>query len=222
MALIKCNECGKEISSNAITCPSCGYNQSKERKKKNLKKILIIFGVLLIIAGGIFTFLIIKRNKAINYKEDYIQNYKAIVKKIEDTTPKIMKCTSMYMNVWNNTIHHKSNEETDIYTKTNGAFNEDFNISLDALTKSKEYSLDIEEIEYQYALILVLMDDFKNPPKNYEEYHEELQELVDTFSKYANFIMKPSETTITSFMLKNIELSDDLIKSIDNISTDLD
>lgn len=24
MALIKCNECGKEVSSNAVNCPNCG------------------------------------------------------------------------------------------------------------------------------------------------------------------------------------------------------
>lgn len=39
MALIKCNECGKEISDKAKTCPNCGCpvnkNQSKASAKKN-------------------------------------------------------------------------------------------------------------------------------------------------------------------------------------------
>ena len=39
MALIKCSECGKEISDKAKTCPNCGCpvnkNQSKARAKKN-------------------------------------------------------------------------------------------------------------------------------------------------------------------------------------------
>lgn len=43
MALIKCSECGKEISDKATTCPNCGcpINKSKSNKKKsNEEKIL--------------------------------------------------------------------------------------------------------------------------------------------------------------------------------------
>ncbi|MDY5355633.1 MAG: zinc ribbon domain-containing protein, partial [Eubacteriales bacterium] len=29
MALIKCPECGKEVSSSAPTCPHCGYQLKK-------------------------------------------------------------------------------------------------------------------------------------------------------------------------------------------------
>lgn len=41
MALIKCSECGKEISDTANSCPNCGYNIKKEKlneKKKNITK----------------------------------------------------------------------------------------------------------------------------------------------------------------------------------------
>lgn len=30
MALIKCPECGKEISNNSIVCPNCGYGYRNE------------------------------------------------------------------------------------------------------------------------------------------------------------------------------------------------
>ena len=37
MALIKCPECGQDVSTHAITCPHCGYpfkeNNSNEDKK---------------------------------------------------------------------------------------------------------------------------------------------------------------------------------------------
>lgn len=32
MALIKCPECGKEISDKAKACPECGYKRRKVRK----------------------------------------------------------------------------------------------------------------------------------------------------------------------------------------------
>ncbi|HEX3037286.1 MAG TPA: zinc ribbon domain-containing protein, partial [Thermodesulfobacteriota bacterium] len=25
MALVQCNECGKEVSTDSVTCPNCGY-----------------------------------------------------------------------------------------------------------------------------------------------------------------------------------------------------
>ena len=61
MALIKCSECGSEISEKAQVCPKCGcpVDVSKEiiatNKKKKIKKISIFVSVLLIIAILIVT-----------------------------------------------------------------------------------------------------------------------------------------------------------------------
>lgn len=35
MALIKCSECGNEISDKADTCPKCGINLKQRKKSKN-------------------------------------------------------------------------------------------------------------------------------------------------------------------------------------------
>ena len=87
MALIKCNECGKEISDKAKvcsncgfensliicpeckkeikdsvnTCPNCGYEIKKENKKKN-KLPLIIGVIILIIVAGIIGFIILNHH----------------------------------------------------------------------------------------------------------------------------------------------------------------
>ena len=62
MALIKCPECGKEISNNAKNCPNCGY----KLKNKNSKLLLIVVGIIMIIT--IITLLIIGvvKNRSIN------------------------------------------------------------------------------------------------------------------------------------------------------------
>ena len=46
MALIKCPECGKEISDKAKACPECGYKMKKSKKKF----IPILIFVLLVVA----------------------------------------------------------------------------------------------------------------------------------------------------------------------------
>lgn len=39
MAIIKCNECGADISSKAIACPKCGIELQKKNKKKIFSKL---------------------------------------------------------------------------------------------------------------------------------------------------------------------------------------
>ena len=54
MALIKCKECDKEISSDVKTCPNCGKKQTKEIGY--LTSIIIIIGFFAFIgATGLFT-----------------------------------------------------------------------------------------------------------------------------------------------------------------------
>ncbi len=46
MALVKCEECGKEISSNVKVCPHCGY----KRKKGIWFYIIIVFVIIVVLA----------------------------------------------------------------------------------------------------------------------------------------------------------------------------
>ena len=53
MAMIKCPECGKQVSDKANSCPNCGYGV-KPKKKVNMKIVVIVICCLaLIIFGGI-------------------------------------------------------------------------------------------------------------------------------------------------------------------------
>ena len=49
MALMKCPECGADISEKAKACPYCGYKNKHFNKKKLVKIILIIVAILTII-----------------------------------------------------------------------------------------------------------------------------------------------------------------------------
>lgn len=52
MALIKCPECGKEMSDQAKACPNCGYKEKKKFPLKTIVKIaIIIVGIAIFIFG---------------------------------------------------------------------------------------------------------------------------------------------------------------------------
>lgn len=55
MALIKCPECGKEISDKAIRCPSCGYPIEKVSDEKRAP-LLTSFSMVLLLLFGISMF----------------------------------------------------------------------------------------------------------------------------------------------------------------------
>jgi flagellar basal body-associated protein FliL len=50
MALIKCSECGKEISDKAKMCVNCGNPIKKEKTKRPKKKNILIVIIILVIA----------------------------------------------------------------------------------------------------------------------------------------------------------------------------
>ena len=50
MSLIKCEECGKEISSKASACPNCGNPIEKETKKVILTRAV---GIASLVKGNI-------------------------------------------------------------------------------------------------------------------------------------------------------------------------
>lgn len=61
MSMIKCSECGKDVSDKASTCPSCGTPLSAKaapKPKKRIKKIIVTVIVILVIIISIYTAII--------------------------------------------------------------------------------------------------------------------------------------------------------------------
>lgn len=58
MALVKCEECGKEISSTARSCPNCGYENKEYRDYEKIKESeLTNFGLIGMVIGFISFFI---------------------------------------------------------------------------------------------------------------------------------------------------------------------
>jgi hypothetical protein len=54
MAIVKCRECGKDVSSQAETCPHCGIRAPAPHKTNAARDTLILFGIgaLVIFVGA--------------------------------------------------------------------------------------------------------------------------------------------------------------------------
>ena len=107
MSLIKCNECGKKISSEAETCPHCGIKITKKVKKekpkqpeksneigsklkniKNNKTAMIIIGAIIILAIAIPVTLSLTKTKTPLFKDKTKENVTVV--KSEATNIKLI------------------------------------------------------------------------------------------------------------------------------------
>lgn len=79
MSLIKCPECGKQVSDKAINCPSCGYNiknmknhtQKMKLNKMPIATLLIFFVIILVIIIFVLLFINNSKKKYYSYRVKY-------------------------------------------------------------------------------------------------------------------------------------------------------
>ena len=89
MALIKCSECGADVSEKALQCPKCGcpieisIDERKSKKQEQLKKNAVKIVVALFIVL-LFSIIIIIIGKDVGYYEDYKwgMNYQTVLEKL--------------------------------------------------------------------------------------------------------------------------------------------
>lgn len=73
MALIKCPECGKEISDSVSNCPNCGYSL----KKKQKWIFPVIIALIIVIVGGFLSYIYyFKPNSILDQAENLIAREK--------------------------------------------------------------------------------------------------------------------------------------------------
>lgn len=90
MEIIKCPECGNDVSSQVKTCPHCGYEILKEDKQTEEKHDIPIYknkkyiSALMCIIGCMFLIIAITRITNDEYKF-YKQHYKECIEGYNDT-----------------------------------------------------------------------------------------------------------------------------------------
>lgn len=211
MALIKCPECGREVSDKAPACPHCGYpfsstvekddaqTQDKETiveeksiKKKKKNRIVRIIIVLCIIVGGIGGGLYynkiqtkIKEDKKYNTYVDNLTNFGFIAESGEilscDLLDKITK-------VWYNSIYKEDSYFTDKYTKDgSGNFWDDFNTSLMMYMFSDSYKADESDIKDCKKKVEELYKKLKDAPNGFEKAVDKAAAVQAAYSSLVDF-----------------------------------
>lgn len=121
MALIKCNECGKDISDQATTCPNCGAKtEIAENIKQNTKQIIKIlsFLLLIVISFIIVIYSINANNPIIQYKKEAIEilnNLKSRDISVQQAKSEIGALQKEFENAYIDKIKDTSNNSVTYY-----------------------------------------------------------------------------------------------------------
>ena len=178
MALIKCPECGKEISDTIKKCPNCGYKNKKKLNKKKFVIICIISLVLLI--GGCVSIITIK-NKNTKQQEKLVQEYDNL---IVETGAKI------YVN--GVLAQYYSGGIADAwYDCIKDRYCKDFNNSIKNYMSQNEKGL--TTLKDNKAELEKNMQKLKSVPTNdYQDAYEKIVEFYGYYSKLVDCATNPS------------------------------
>lgn len=236
MALIKCPECGSEISDKAMECPNCGYilekksiakvceecgtelekgvkicpqcgcpvpeseEEKKQKKRKNIRiTVLVLIGVSLVAAIIIFASIISKQKEEeqaaaaekeamIQASNDYSANLTLASISMLSGATTAEEAGTLIHDVWYDTIFNEYNESTSKYTRGNS----DFNDSLTALFADQGFKNKIASIEENQDTVKGIMQELTNPPSEYEEAYEAVNEYYDAYLELTNLVINPT------------------------------
>lgn len=191
MALIKCPECGKEISDKAKKCPNCACSL-----KKNKKVIIIVLSTIMLLTIGLIIFYIYSQNT-------YNENVAVISASILSSSADCESLANLTSEVWYNTIYKKDDKETNKYTINSiyykdtyyykyqdYQYNKDFNTSLYKLFSDKKE--EITRIEEEAEEIKNKIKDLRKNSFGQKELYNTLMEFYNTYQELVKITISPS------------------------------
>ena len=205
----KCSECGHILEHSTSVCPVCGCpveNQSQEAEsiqrgnetkihtlhlsKKNQKTIIIAVILFALVIIGIVIGVFIS-NK--NSKSQYQENLSLAATTMLSGAANAEDAGRLIHDVWYNTIYEKSDARTDKYTKNAyGSFNSDFNNSILLLMVDEDFSNNIQSIKDNQGSTDSIMKNLVNPPEEFQEAYNKLQELYSSYLELTNLVINPT------------------------------
>ena len=99
---------------------------------------------------------------------------------------------SLIYSVWYNSIYEKRSTSTDPYTRPNGYFVSDFDTALGNLFSDEDFSSKIVYIKNNQERVTSMMKKMKNPPEEWKDAYEDLQDFYDSYIELTNLVTNPT------------------------------
>ena len=204
MALVKCPECGKEISSQLKKCNNCGY-KLKQVDKKKIKKFGIIGVILtvLIIVSVIVGINISKNNQEKIDKEYHDQLVVTGSKIYVNGLVSSLYCYDIGQ-VWYKAIFDDFSYWDDYYQYRSDDFNTSISKYL-TINKDKIDSLKKQQDEIKEEVLKLQ----NKPNQKYKEAYDKMIELYGAFNNLVDQATSPSGT-YRDYVSKYHQYSEDL------------
>ena len=194
-------ECGADISLETEFCHNCGHpilntvNEGENTQKVELTKISIplfkkksflitIISVILVIAIGVCVIFFLNKHQT----NKYYTKMESISYTMFLGASKAESAGNLVHDVWYNSIYDNFNKDTFKYTM--GA--SDFNVALTSLFENDEFKQQIDSIKENQEIVNNDMKKLKNPPKQYKEAYEDLENYYEIYTKFVNLVINPT------------------------------
>lgn len=216
-----CQNCGHELN-GAVVCPQCGFraldiNDQGIKTKKAIPKLVflgIVIAVILSALVGLKIYSSIQEKEAAalaaqaekkaqeeeearlrkeeKEKEEYNDNLNLAASYMLSDAAEAENIADIIHKVWYNAIFHTSDPETDIYTKANGRFVDDFNDALQKLFEDEDFVDKVQSVRLKREDVVDLMKLLRNPPEGYEEAYSTLKECYEIYMSLTSMVTNPS------------------------------
>ncbi|MCR4677539.1 MAG: hypothetical protein K5679_02160 [Lachnospiraceae bacterium] len=130
------------------------------------------------------------KKEAAKVAKQYQEDYNALVADMLDDAVLAENLGNLIINVWNNAIFSKADEETDKYTKQNGKFVSDFNDALSNLWNDKELNEQVSALSDNQKDIKDRMKNMLNPPEGFESAFSALEAMYNSYISFTNIVLR--------------------------------
>ena len=222
MSLIKCPQCGKEISEYAAECVHCGYKLNKREQPHCPECGAELNGDEMICPNcgfpldevsfeqsapkkktPVWTFVFLAIILAAlaggifiasrNSRDRvYAETVMQMIEAHDDSLNAVKDSSRLLMAVWKNAIWQTANPETDRFTRPDGRFVDDFNEALDNLYQDENFSSQLELINKNQQKLRALKKKLPKPPAGYEDINECLIKAFDNWIEISMTILNPT------------------------------
>lgn len=183
MALIKCPECGKEVSSQLKKCNNCGYKlkQVSKKKKRNIITISLLILVLLVVSlVGIIT--INNKNEEKRNKEYHDLLVETGGKIYLNSLMSELYCSEITKIWYESIFDRKSVYYGESFSKNISEYLEEHEEDMETL-KSEKNKIDKMVVKLQ-----------NRPNENYKDSYDKVIELYGTYKKLTDQAISPTGT----------------------------